>query len=183
MSAPSKKAVNRLRMELDTHVLEKGRPLIDGWYTRLPIDEQTCSMLRYYSIALCKYLIANGIAVENNYTNPLSRKGNFIILDTTCSKYITWSLSGYYLELSDHPIWVTMDGSSGAPYGLQVEYNVIPIGTLDELLQELRYTIDRLEGEALCRVCYYSADVNNKLCCGMGMMPAPHCTGYIGSQA
>jgi hypothetical protein len=136
-------------------------------------------MLRDYSTALYKYLGVNGIQVEDYYHHPMSRKSKYIILDSTSSKYISWSLSGYYLEVPNHPIGVSMDGSSGASYGLQVRCNVIPCSTVDELVQQLRYTIDRLEGELLCNACYYSVDVNNKLCCGMGMMPTAQCTGYI----
>lgn len=179
MRAPSKKAVTRLRMELDTHVLDKGLPLIDGWYTRLPVDKQLGSLLGDYSTAVRKYLLTKGITVENYYLHPLSRKSKYIILDSTSSKCITWSLCGYYLEVPNHPIWITMDGSSGASYGLQAGYNVIPCSTLDELLQQLRFTIDRLLGEELCDACHYSVDLNNRLCCGMGMMPTPQCTGYI----
>jgi hypothetical protein len=166
-------------MELDTHVLDKGRPLIDGWYTRLPIDNQLAHMLGDYSTNLCKYLTANGIQVENNYLDPLSRKSNYIILDSTSIKYITWGLSGYHLVVPDHPIGIHMDGSSGAIYGLQVRCNVIPCSTMDELLQQLRSTIDRFEGENLCDACHYSGHMDNKLCCGMGMVPTAHCIGYM----
>lgn len=80
-------------------------------------------------------------------------------------------LTVYLIDICIHPAYPTLIYTQGPPY----------YGTIRELVAIVRRASGEQVAKGICSTCHYIC--RDLWVCGMGMVPAPHCTGYIRRQA